>query len=211
MIDKLLALAAVEHRQRLQNPEPVEISGLVRAAGEQCTSRLARSGLRLLVDVPDGLPRLRGDAFRLRQALVNLVENAADFSSAGSDITLRVRQDASSVRFEVVDHGAGVPDYALPRVFERFYSLPRPGGDRSSGLGLCFVAEVAALYCGRHAGQLQGGGNAAFAAGLRDPDFTHASSSPHRGRTGLLHPVVVVTTGEGRVCCSRCFWCSRPW
>ena len=150
MIDKLLALAAVEHRQRLQNPEPVEISGLVRAAGEQCTSRLARSDLRLLVDVPDGLPRLRGDAFLLRQALVNLIENAADFSSAGSDITLRVRQDASSVRFEVVDHGSGVPDYALPRVFERFYSLPRPGGgSRSSGLGLCFVAEVATLHGGR--------------------------------------------------------------
>ena len=53
------------------------------------------------------------------------------------------------MRFEVVDRGPGVPDYALPRVFERFYSLPRPeGGSRSSGLGLCFVAEVAALHGG---------------------------------------------------------------
>jgi two-component system sensor histidine kinase CreC len=42
-----------------------------------------------------------------------------------------------------------VPDYALARAFERFYSLPRPaGGSRSSGLGLCFVAEVAALHGG---------------------------------------------------------------
>ncbi|MCZ7010079.1 ATP-binding protein, partial [Salmonella enterica] len=45
--------------------------------------------------------------------------------------------------------GPGVPDYALPRVFERFFSLPRPeGGSRSSGLGLPFVAEVAALHGG---------------------------------------------------------------
>ena len=150
MIDKLLALAAVEHRQRLEDPVPVEVSALVRAAGEQTAARLSRSGIRLLVEVPDRLPRVRGDAFLLRQAIINLIENAADFSPAGSDITLRVRHEASSVRFEVIDRGAGVPDYALPRVFERFYSLPRPGGgSRSSGLGLCFVAEVATLHGGR--------------------------------------------------------------
>jgi two-component system sensor histidine kinase CreC len=149
MIDKLLALAGVEHRQRLQNPEPIDTDGLIHAASEQCGSRLAQSGINLLLDVPKNLPKLRGDAFLLRQALVNLIENAADFSPAGSDITLRVRREASCMRFEVVDRGSGVPDYALPRVFERFFSLPRPGGgSRSSGLGLCFVAEVATLHGG---------------------------------------------------------------
>jgi two-component system sensor histidine kinase CreC len=51
---------------------------------------------------------------------------------------------------EVADTGPGVPDYARERVFERFYSLARPGsGQRSSGLGLPFVAEVARLHGGR--------------------------------------------------------------
>jgi len=150
MIDKLLALAGVEHRQRLENPEPIDIVDLVRAVSDQCRPRLERSGMSLRADVPEELPQLRGDAFLLRQALVNLIENAADFSPAGSDISLRVRPEASSIRFEVVDSGPGVPDFALPRVFERFYSLPRPGGgSRSSGLGLCFVAEVANLHRGR--------------------------------------------------------------
>ena len=50
---------------------------------------------------------------------------------------------------DVADRGPGLPGYALERVFERFYSLPRPdGGPRGSGLGLCFVAEVAALHGG---------------------------------------------------------------
>jgi two-component system sensor histidine kinase CreC len=150
MIDKLLALAGVEHRQRLENPESIDVRGLIEAAAEQCTSRLAQSGVNLRIDVPDGLPQLRGDVFLLRQALVNLIDNAAEFSAAGSDVTVRVRQEASSMRFDVVDQGAGVPEYALPRVFERFYSLPRPaGGSRSSGLGLCFVAEVASLHGGK--------------------------------------------------------------
>ncbi|HEV8695994.1 MAG TPA: two-component system sensor histidine kinase CreC, partial [Lysobacter sp.] len=161
MIDKLLALASVEHRQRLENPEPLDLIDVVHAASEQCASRLGRSGLKLSIDVPKDLPQFPGDAFLLRQALVNMIENAADFSQEGGEITLRVQSDASSVCFEVGDRGPGVPDYALPRVFERFYSLPRPeGGSRSSGLGLCFVAEVAALHEGRAALHNREGGGA---------------------------------------------------
>ncbi|GAB3357895.1 two-component system sensor histidine kinase CreC [Lysobacter tyrosinilyticus] len=150
MIDKLLALAGVEHRQKLESREVVDVSELVRTAGEQCAPRLARNGLHLRFNLPEPMPALHGDAFLLRQALVNLIENAADFSPDDSAIELRVQAESSGVRFDVLDRGPGVPDYALTRVFERFYSLPRPqGGSRSSGLGLCFVAEVAALHDGQ--------------------------------------------------------------
>ena len=161
MIDKLLALASVEHRQRLENPESIDAAALVAAAAEQCAPRLARDGLTLASDVPEALRPLRGDPFLLRQALVNLIENAADFSPQGKAIAIRARVEDNSVRFDVEDEGAGVPDYALARVFERFYSLPRPeGGSRSSGLGLCFVAEVAALHEGRAALQNRAEGGA---------------------------------------------------
>jgi two-component system sensor histidine kinase CreC len=150
MIDKLLALAGVEHRQRLESREAVDVAELVRSAGEQCAPRLARNGLRLRFDLPEPAPALHGDAFLLRQALINLIENAADFSPDSGVIELRVRAEPTGVRFDVLDQGPGIPDYALARVFERFYSLPRPqGGSRSSGLGLCFVAEVAALHDGQ--------------------------------------------------------------
>ncbi|MBF3299530.1 two-component system sensor histidine kinase CreC, partial [Leptospira borgpetersenii serovar Ballum] len=46
------------------------------------------------------------------------------------------------------DTGSGIPDYALARIFERFYSLPRASGQKSSGLGLAFVQEVARLHQG---------------------------------------------------------------
>ena len=76
-----------------------------------------------------------------------------------------MRGDAARIegcsRFEVRDRGPGVPDYARERVFERFYSLPRPdGGSRSSGLGLCFVAEVADLHGGRASLDNREGGGA---------------------------------------------------
>jgi len=149
MIDKLLALAAVEHRQRLEKPEPVALAAIAQEAAEQCTQRLHRTGAKLLLDLEPNLPAVLGDGFLLRQALINLIENAADFSPAQGEIVLRLRRDGETQRVEVSDRGPGVPDYALGRVFERFYSLPRPaGGSRSSGLGLCFVAEVASLHGG---------------------------------------------------------------
>jgi two-component system sensor histidine kinase CreC len=149
MIDKLLALAAVEHRQRLEQPEWLAPASLAQEAAAQCAQRLEQAGIVLRLAFSPGLPRIRGDAFLLRQALVNLIDNAADFSPRRGEIELRMEGDDRQLRIEVADRGQGVPDYAMPRVFERFYSLPRPdGGSRSSGLGLCFVAEVAALHGG---------------------------------------------------------------
>jgi two-component system sensor histidine kinase CreC len=149
MIDKLLALAAVEHRQRLDQPELLSPAALAQEAAEQCAQRLEQAGITLRLALAPELPRIRGDAFLLRQALVNLIDNAADFSPQRGDVDLRMTGDDRQLRIEVADRGPGIPDYALPRVFERFYSLPRPdGGSRSSGLGLCFVAEVAALHDG---------------------------------------------------------------
>ncbi|HGE5060074.1 TPA: ATP-binding protein, partial [Klebsiella pneumoniae] len=50
--------------------------------------------------------------------------------------------------FRVRDQGPGIPDFALPRIFERFYSLPRPDKGKSSGLGLSFAMEVARQHGG---------------------------------------------------------------
>lgn len=148
MIDKLLALAAVEHRQRLETRERVPLSTLVDEAIADCRPRLEQAGIAVHRGGDTRL-EVEGDPFLLRQAIANLVENAAAFSPSGASLDVDVFRDDGRAVVAVSDRGAGVPDYALPRVFERFYSLPRPdGGSRSSGLGLCFVAEVAALHGG---------------------------------------------------------------
>ena len=93
---------------------------------------------------------VQGDAFLLRQALANLLDNALAFSPWGGRIVLSARSGEGLVVLRVRDAGPGVPDYALERVFERFYSLPAPGsGRRGTGLGLPFVREVVRLHGGR--------------------------------------------------------------
>ena len=147
MIDKMLALAAVEHRQRIEAPQPVDLRATIDEAIERVAPKLAQR--RIAAQVEGGSAIVQGDAFLLRQALVNLLDNAADFAPEGSTVTVGIARDGALWRISVADEGAGVPDYALERAFERFYSLPRPdGGSRSSGLGLCFAAEAAALHGG---------------------------------------------------------------
>jgi len=101
-----------------------------------------------------------GDRFLVEQALRNLLDNAIDFSPRGGAVAVKLEAGDGYVRVEVRDQGPGIPDFASDRVFERFYSLPRPGsGARSSGLGLCFVREVAHLHRGEaELGNASGGG-----------------------------------------------------
>lgn len=93
--------------------------------------------------------RVRGERFLVRQALANLLKNAAEFSPEGGNICVSVTLRDSLAEVRVRDEGPGVPDYALDKVFDRFYSLRRPGtGKKSSGLGLTFAREAARLHGG---------------------------------------------------------------
>jgi two-component system sensor histidine kinase CreC len=178
LIDKLLALVRVEQQQRLEAAESVELHALARQAGNDFAGALAAAGVTLeYADAPrdanaeadagagaatgaGGLAGgavvpgagvqllVRGDALLLRQALGNLLDNAIGFSPRGGVVRIALWRGADDVGIEVCDQGPGVPAYAADRLFERFYSLPRPGGGKSTGLGLPFVREVAALHGG---------------------------------------------------------------
>ena len=102
----------------------------------------------MLLEVSPIDAMVAGDALLLRQALGNLLDNAIGFAPPGSRIELRAHQAGQGVEISVRDRGEGIPAYAQERVFDRFYSLPRPSSGKSTGLGLPFVREVASLHGG---------------------------------------------------------------
>jgi two-component system sensor histidine kinase CreC len=165
MVDKLLALAAVEHRQRIEQPQALDAAALLNEALDAVRDHAQADGIELRIEAAERIAT-SGDGFLIRQALVNLLDNALDFAPRGSTVEVRALRDGAALRFEIADRGPGVPDYARERVFERFYSLPRPdGGSRSSGLGLPFVAQVAELHGGRaELREREGGGSIAVIA-----------------------------------------------
>jgi len=149
VIERLLDLAVVEHRRGLQAPGPVDLQALVQECIAAREPVCERRGLRMAMAVPPGAA-VRGERFLLQQAVGNLLDNAMDFTPPGGEIQVRAEPGVDGrLALSVLDTGAGVPDYALARASERFFSLPRPGsGKKSSGLGLSFVARVARLHGG---------------------------------------------------------------
>lgn len=148
MIEKLLALAAVEHRGELRQSERIGAADLIAEVIGESGPKLMQAGIEIVESMPEKPIAIEGDRFLLRQALRNLLDNAIDFAPQGSRIEMTCSFDGQDAVIRVGDRGPGVPEFARERVFERFYSLPRPQGGRSTGLGLTFVREVAGLHSG---------------------------------------------------------------
>ncbi len=148
MIEKLLALAAVEHRGELRQSERIDAADLIAEVIGESAPKLMQTGIGIVESMPEKSIAIEGDRFLLRQALRNLLDNAIDFSPQGSGIEVACALDGQDAVIRIGDRGPGVPEFARERVFERFYSLPRPQGGRSTGLGLTFVREVAGLHDG---------------------------------------------------------------
>jgi two-component system sensor histidine kinase CreC len=146
LIEKLLALIRVEKQQQLSVTEAVDLPALLAQVKQDFSAKLSKKFQQLGLDAP--AITVRGDALLLRQAIGNLLDNAIDFSPASGTIRLSAQAEPGAVVITVADSGAGIPDYAMEHVFERFYSLERGDGAKSTGLGLPFVREVANLHGG---------------------------------------------------------------
>lgn len=145
LVETLLRQARLENRQDIAL-SPVAVDALFAQISDARTIQLATKAISLEI-VPSALS-VSAEPALLEQALGNLLDNAIDFTPAGGAITLSAQAHAETVTLTVTDTGTGIPDFALPRIFDRFYSLPRENGLKSSGLGLAFVREVARLLKG---------------------------------------------------------------
>lgn len=146
LIDKLLALVKVEKQQHLANVDRVDLADLATQCHTDCAAALRARSLHLTLESEHLV--IRGEHLLLRQAVGNLLDNAIDFSPTGGVIAVRVHRDGDRAAIVIHNDGAPIPTYASERLFERFYSLPRGHGGRSTGLGLPFAREVAALHGG---------------------------------------------------------------
>jgi signal transduction histidine kinase len=127
-----------------------DIRDLLGRSAALAAPRLDAADVTGHVDAPAGI-RAEVDPDRFRQAVDNLLANAARFAPAGSVIVVAAREDGPDLRVEVSDDGPGFPDAFLPHAFERFR---RPDGGRSrddggAGLGLAIVQAICAAHGGR--------------------------------------------------------------
>jgi len=149
IVERLLHLSELETRRGLDTLIPVSLKEVTAQVHAGLAPLFARKNIACSQDV-DPAHQIWGDPFLIRQALANLVQNALDFSLDGGMIRIFSEMaDDSRIRLVVEDEGSGIPDYAFPRLFNKFFSLQRPDTQKKgTGLGLNFVREVADLHQG---------------------------------------------------------------
>jgi two-component system sensor histidine kinase CreC len=148
LIDRMLMLSGLEAQNRLAKSERVPLDPIITALATSYQPRCAVAQLTLTTAI-QGPASVKGDPVLLQEAGANLLENALEFSPPGGGIRLACERRGPSWEIIVTDDGPGIPDFALPRLFERFYSLARPvSGRKGGGLGLVLVREIMRLHGG---------------------------------------------------------------
>lgn len=131
LLDDLLLLAQAGAGWHLSPLEPVALDDVLMEAYEAGQS--TTESVTLKVDRCEPAC-VRGDPDRLRQAFINLIDNAMKHSPPGGVVTLNVWREAGRVKGSVMDRGPGIPPDALPHIFEPFFRIP--SGERPAGVGL---------------------------------------------------------------------------
>ena len=160
LVQRLLQLSRIEKEP--VHKQPLDLAALWRKQQREQQPRLAQKNLTLRLihndnaaDESAAIP-LRADPFWLEQALTNLLDNAIREAPDGSVITLTVSQSRHETRLALHNPTrAPLPDYALPRLFERYYTLNRK---ENSGLGLTLVAQIAEQHGGTVRAENRDGG-----------------------------------------------------
>jgi len=148
ILEKLLKIASLEAKSGLDSPESFNLKECL----EQVQSSLMGFWKPRNIEVEirgDSNLHLFGERFLLFQSFKNLIQNSIEFSPDDSKVLVLFEANENQMRIAIEDQGAGIPAFALEKVFDKFFSLERPATkSKSTGLGLSFVKEVVQLHEG---------------------------------------------------------------
>ena len=158
LIRNLLDMTRLESGAVKVKKEWLPLEELVGSALGRLDARL--TGRDVHVALPRDLPLVPCDAVLIEQALINLLENAAKYSTGPIEISAAIR--GSEVVVEVADRGPGIPAGEEKRVFEKFHRAAREGSAEGVGLGLTICRAIVSAHGGRIWVQNRAGGGASF-------------------------------------------------
>ena len=173
IVDALLDAARSATGKLALRNERVDLSSVVQVAVETCQPVLAAGAHLLTLRVPPSAVYVYGDALRLAQVVVNLVDNAAKYSQRTGRITVALEQQGRDAVLRVEDEGIGMAHDLLPRIFDLFVQADEPQGARFRGLGigLNLVKRIVELHGGSVCAQSAGLGHGSVFT-VRLPAYT---------------------------------------
>ena len=148
LVDRLLTLSRTETEQAPLAFDDIDLTTFAEEVVAHL-SVLAEEKKQTLVVAAEGRPHALADRVVLRQAVINLVDNAIKFSPIGGRIRLRVADTAREAVLDVIDSGPGIDATARTRIFDRFYRAAGVSGASGTGLGLSIAKGAVEANAGR--------------------------------------------------------------
>ena len=144
LINGLLTLSRLESDQVLPNIQKVNMNALIADISARMTKLAGLSDIKIVCHLPEQAVWLDSDPELIDPILVNLLDNAIKYSSAGSQIEVGLEDGPDRMVIIVKDNGMGIPAAELPRIFERFYRIDKARSRKTggSGLGLAIVKHL---------------------------------------------------------------------
>ncbi len=158
-VANLLDMTRIEAGAIRLNRAECDIQDLVGCAMASVRQRAGSRAVR--ISLPDDLPPVPMDMVLMIQVLVNLLDNAFKYAPAENDIEISACREGRRLTLTVADHGPGVPEQDLQRVFDKFYRIPVPEGAGGTGLGLSICKGIVEAHGGTIRAENRNGGGLA--------------------------------------------------
>lgn len=150
IVEGLFAISRLDAGEATAEWIPVDLAQLAVATAEQMALLAEDKGIKVTCEASVGI-WVAGDRSRLKQVVVNLLDNAIKYTLDGGALTLTIAAESTWAVLEVSDTGIGIPTEAIPRIFERFYRVDqaRSREQGGAGLGLSIVKSICTAHHGR--------------------------------------------------------------
>jgi len=199
MVDDVLELSRFEATGFTLSKRPTPLEPLLAGCVDIARDLFRGRPVQLKTEISDNLPVLVIDAVRIRQALLNLLTNAARFTEQGT-VLVEALRSGSEVMICVHDTGTGIPANQVPHLFEEFYQVDRSfkkRREKAGGLGLAISKRFVEAHGGRIWAESEEGVGSTFAFALPIPAEHTALARLHSSRaieplTPITHPTILV-------------------
>ncbi|MBI2251460.1 MAG: diguanylate cyclase [Armatimonadetes bacterium] len=133
LINDLLDLSMIEAKQVEMHYKSADIAKIIKNTLAIIQPFIQKQKVNLLLDIPQKLPKINADEDRLKQVILNLLDNAVKYSSKRKKIKIQVRKNEWDLKVSIIDNGMGIPPKDLDRIFDRFYRTEKGRSFKSTG------------------------------------------------------------------------------
>jgi two-component system phosphate regulon sensor histidine kinase PhoR len=151
LIDNLLSVSRIEQNSMIIDKKPVDLAIIVKDIFESFKSQAQTRHQQFTISMPEHLPIVIADPFRIGQVFINLISNAINYTQENGTISVTVHEVNGAIEIAVQDNGEGIPADAVPRLFTKFFRVSGSleQGSKGTGLGLYITKSIIELHKGK--------------------------------------------------------------